>query len=128
MSNEKVSRPTDSEIEILGVLWDKQQASVREVHEELLKTKDSGYTTTLKLMQIMFEKNLVTRNDSKKTHIYFPNITRESARKQFVGKMIHNLFSGSSAALALQALGHANISREELDEIQEMIDQLKANQ
>ena len=128
MSNEKVSRPTDSEIEILGVLWDKQQASVREVHEELLKTKDSGYTTTLKLMQIMFEKNLVTRNDSKKTHIYYPNITRESARKQFVGKTIHNLFSGSSAALALQALGHANISREELDEIQEMIDQLKANQ
>lgn len=128
MINEKFSKPTDSEIEILGILWDKQQASVREVHEELLKKKESGYTTTLKLMQIMFEKNLVTRNDSKKVHIYFPNISKESARKQFVGKMVSNLFSGSSAALALQALGNADISQKELDEIQEMINQLKAKQ
>lgn len=128
MENEKRNRPTESELEILSILWDKQKASVRDVHEELLKTKESGYTTTLKLMQIMFEKGLVTRDDSKKTHTYFPFITRESTRKQFVGKMISNLFSGSSAALALQALGHANISNKELDEIQEMINQLKAKQ
>jgi len=128
MENEKLSRPTDSELEILSILWEKKNASVREVHEELSKTKESGYTTTLKLMQIMFEKGFVTRDDSKKTHIYFPQITRESTRKQFVGKIINNLFSGSPAALALQALGHASLSRKELDDIQEMIDQLKANQ
>lgn len=125
--NEKPIRPTDSELEILSILWDKSKASVREVHDELSKTKESGYTTTLKLMQIMYEKGLVSRDDSKKVHIYFPVITREGARKQFVHKIINNLFSGSSAALAMQALGHARISRDELDEIQGMINQLRAN-
>lgn len=128
MAMEKPNKPTDSELEILSVLWDRSNASVREVHEELTKIKDSGYTTTLKLMQIMYEKGLVTRDDSRKVHVYAPLISRENARKQFVGRMINNLFSGSSAALALQALGHAEISKTELEEIQELINQLKAGQ
>ncbi len=118
-------KPTESELEILGILWNEQSATVRTVHEELSKTKDSGYTTTLKLMQIMHEKGLVTRNDSSKTHIYQPAVSREKTQKQFLNKMINSLFAGSSANLVLQALGGHNASNEELEKIQELITQLK---
>lgn len=121
----KQIKPTESELEILQVLWNKGQATVREVHEELAAIKDSGYTTTLKLMQIMFEKGIVKRDDSNKTHIYQPNITRESTQKQMVGKMVNSLFGGSSTQLVMQALGNANPSKDELDEIQKMLDNLK---
>lgn len=122
---EKALKPTESELEILQVLWNEKEATVRLVHEELSKTKDSGYTTTLKLMQIMHEKGLVTRNDSSKTHIYQPAITRESTQKQLVNKMINTLFAGSSANLVMQALGNHNASNEELEKIQELLNQLK---
>ena len=76
----KATKPTESELEILAILWDKKNATVRSVHEELCKTKDAGYTTTLKLMQIMFEKKLVTRDDSSKTHIYTPAVSKEKTK------------------------------------------------
>src|ERR1700755_2687703 len=101
----KTIKPTESELEILQVLWEKDKASVREVHEELLKTKEAGYTTTLKLMQIMFEKGLVSRDSSSKTHIYTPEVSREKTQKLFVNKMIDSLFAGSPAQLVMQALG-----------------------
>jgi BlaI family transcriptional regulator, penicillinase repressor len=125
MVTEKVLKPTESELEILQVLWNEKAATVRRVHEELSKTKDSGYTTTLKLMQIMHEKGLVTRNDSSKTHIYQPAISRESTQQQFLNKMIDTLFAGSSTNLVLQALGGHNASTEELEKIQLLINQLK---
>jgi len=118
-------KPTESEVEILRVLWDKGTATVREVHEVLSLHKDSGYTTTLKLMQIMFEKGLVKRDDSSKTHIYTPNVSKEKTQQQFVGKMINSLFSGSSTQLVMQALGNNKASKEELDEIQKLLNQLK---
>lgn len=121
----KNQKPTESELEILQVLWNEQSATVRTVHEELSKTKDSGYTTTLKLMQIMHEKGLVTRNDSSKTHIYQPAVSREKTQKQFLNKMINTLFAGSSANLVLQALGGHDASKEELEKIQELISLLK---
>jgi BlaI family transcriptional regulator, penicillinase repressor len=121
----KQIKPTESELEILQVLWDKGQATVREVHEELAAIKDSGYTTTLKLMQIMFEKGIVKRDDSSKTHIYQPNVSRESTQKQMVGKMVNSLFGGSSTQLVMQALGNATPSKDELDVIQKMLDNLK---
>jgi BlaI family transcriptional regulator, penicillinase repressor len=125
MTLTKVLKPTESELEILQVLWNEKAATVRTVHEELSKTKDSGYTTTLKLMQIMFEKGLVTRNDSSKTHVYQAAVTREKTQKQFLNKMIDTLFAGSSANLVLQALGGHSASDEELQQIQELITQLK---
>ncbi len=125
MTAVKNLKPTESELEILQVLWNEQAATVRTVHETLSKTKDSGYTTTLKLMQIMFEKGLVTRNDSSKTHIYQPAVTREKTQKQFLNKMIDTLFAGSSANLVLQALGGHDASEAELEKIQELITQLK---
>lgn len=121
----KHTRPTESELEILQVLWNEKAATVRTVHEELLKTKEAGYTTTLKLMQIMFEKGLVTRDDSSKTHIYQPAVTREKTQKQFLNKMIDTLFAGSSSDLVLQALGGHAASEEELEKIQQLINQLK---
>ncbi len=121
----KQIKPTESELEILRVLWDKNQATVREVHEVLSEHKDSGYTTTLKLMQIMFEKGIVKRDDSSKTHIYKANVSRENTQQQLVGKMIHSLFGGSSTQLVMQALGNHAPNKEELDEIQKLIDNLK---
>jgi BlaI family transcriptional regulator, penicillinase repressor len=125
MMNNKVYKPTEGELEILQVLWEKGKASVRDVHETILQTKDAGYTTTLKLMQIMFEKGLVKRDDSSKVHIYEANVSKEKTQNQFVGKMISSLFGGSSTQLVMQALGSHAPSKEELDEIQQLIDNLK---
>jgi len=121
----KTIKPTESELEILQVLWQKDQASVREVHEELLKTKDAGYTTTLKLMQIMFDKGLVKRDDSFKTHIYQASVSKEKTQKHMLGKMINSLFGGSPGALVLQALGNHKASPAELEEIQRLLNNLK---
>jgi BlaI family penicillinase repressor len=125
MSTTKTKKPTESELEILQVLWERDQASVREVHEELLKTKDVGYTTTLKLMQIMFEKGLVKRDDSYKTHIYQASVSKERTQKHLVGKMVNTLFGGSPAGLVLQALGNHKTSPAELEEIQRLLNNLK---
>lgn len=121
----KAIKPTESELEILQVLWQKGQATVREVHEELSKSRDIGYTTALKLLQIMFEKGLVSRDDSSKTHIYQAAVSKEKTQKQMVGKMISTLFSGSPSELVMQALGNHKASSEELDEIQKLLDNLR---
>jgi len=123
--NNKQIKPTESELEILQVLWEKGRATVREVHEELSAYKDSGYTTTLKLMQIMFEKGLVKRDDSNKTHIYSPNVSREKTQQQMVNKMVDALFGGSATQLVMQALGSSQPNKEELEEIQKLLNDLK---
>jgi BlaI family transcriptional regulator, penicillinase repressor len=125
MAITKTNKPTESELEILQVLWSRTLATVRDVHEELSKTKDSGYTTTLKLMQIMFEKGLVTRDDSHKTHVYQAAITRSSTQSQFLNKMINTLFEGSSTSLVMQALGNHAATNAELEQIQQLINELK---
>jgi BlaI family transcriptional regulator, penicillinase repressor len=125
MATVKNIKPTESELEILQILWKKGTASVREVHEELLETKEAGYTTTLKLMQIMHEKGLVKRDDSIKTHIYQAAVSKEKTQKHLLGKMIDSLFGGSSTELVMQALGNHKASAGELEEIQKMLDNLK---
>ncbi|MBK7883945.1 MAG: BlaI/MecI/CopY family transcriptional regulator [Chitinophagaceae bacterium] len=125
MNSAKVLKPTESELEILQVLWNNETATVRVVHEELAKYKDAGYTTTLKLMQIMFEKGLVTRDDSSKTHIYTAAVSKEKTQKQFLNKMIDKLFAGSTANLVLQALGGHNASKEEIEQIEKLIADIK---
>ena len=121
----EVTWPTDAELNILQVLWERGACTVREVHETLYGNDGAGYTTALKLMQIMFEKGIVIRDDSNKTHIYQPNVTREKTQRHMVGKMIDTLFSGSSAQLVMQALGNSKASKQELDDIQRMLDDLK---
>ena len=126
MSATKYIKPTESELEILQVLWEKGLASVREVHEELSKTKEAGYTTTLKLMQIMNEKGLVKRDDSVKTHIYQPAVSKEKTQKHMLGKMINTLFGGSATELVIQALGNHKASAGELEEIQKLLTEMKS--
>jgi|SRR5436190_12779395 BlaI family penicillinase repressor len=125
MSNTKTIRPTESELEILQTLWTKGLATVREVHEDLAKTKDVGYTTTLKLMQIMHEKGLVKRDDSMRTHVYQAAVNKENTQKHLLGKMIDSLFGGSSTQLVIQALGENKATQEELEKIQALLDNLK---
>ncbi|MEE1945407.1 BlaI/MecI/CopY family transcriptional regulator [Pedobacter sp. KR3-3] len=117
-------KPTEGEMEILQVLWKKGHCTVREVHEDLNK-KDSGYTTTLKLMQIMHEKGMVDRDTSSKTHVYRALINREKTQQQLVNKMIDNVFNGSAARLVMQALGNKTASKEEIDLIKEYLNKLE---
>ncbi len=127
MAAQKMIKPTESELEILQVLWDKETATVREVHEELCRTKDAGYTTTLKLMQIMHEKGIVKRDDSMRTHIYQAAVNKEKTQKHLLNKMIDSLFGGSPTQLVIQALGNEShkASKEELQQIQQLLDSLK---
>ncbi len=127
MSAPKLVKPTESELEILQILWAKGTATVREVHELLAVTKDVGYTTTLKLMQIMNEKGIVKRDDSMRTHVYQAAVNKERTQKHLLGKMIDNLFGGSPTQLVIQALGDEShkASDEELERIQALLDSLK---
>lgn len=123
MGNNNI-KPTEGEMEILQVLWAKGNCTVREVHEALDK-KDSGYTTTLKLMQIMHEKGLVDRDTSSKTHVYRALANQETTQQHLVKKMIDNVFNGSAARLVMQALGNKSASKEEIDLIKEYLDKLE---
>lgn len=124
MSSTNNLKPTESELEILQILWEKKQATVREVHEILEKNKESGYTTTLKLMQIMHEKGLVARDTSSKTHIYRALQNQEKTQQHLVSKMIDNVFNGSAARMVMQALGNHSTSKDEINAIKEYLDQL----
>ncbi len=121
----KTIKPTESELEILQLLWSKGLATVREVHEDLAQTKDVGYTTTLKLMQIMHEKGLVKRDDSMRTHVYQAAVNKEKTQKHLLNKMIDNLFGGSPTQLVIQALGESKATPEEIERIQSLLNDLK---
>ena len=125
MSVTRSIKPTESELEILQILWTKGLATVREEHEELASTKEVGYTTTLKLMQIMHEKGLVKRDDSMRTHVYQPAVNKEKTQKHLLGKMIDSLFGGSPTQLVIQALGESKASPEEIEKIQRILNDLK---
>lgn len=124
MKNLKNIKPTESEMEILQILWDKGPSTVREVHEILEKTRSAGYTSTLKLMQIMHEKELVSRDTSARTHVYDSLVNQEKMQQQLLNKMIDNVFSGSAARLVMQALGNHKANAEELAEIKKYLDNL----
>ncbi|MFN4315989.1 MAG: BlaI/MecI/CopY family transcriptional regulator [Chitinophagaceae bacterium] len=125
MTLTKSIKPTESELEILQILWKRGMATVREVHEELTATKDVGYTTTLKLMQIMHEKGLVKRDDSMRTHVYQAAVNKEKTQKHLLGKMIDSLFGGSPTQLVIQALGEHKASPDEIARIQALLDDMK---
>jgi BlaI family transcriptional regulator, penicillinase repressor len=116
-------KPTESELEILQVIWKKGQCTVRDVHEELAKNKDAGYTTTLKLMQIMHEKGLVERDTTAKTHLYKALITREQAQQTALDKILSTVFKGSTSDLVIQALGHHRASKDEIDAIKSYLEE-----
>jgi predicted transcriptional regulator len=115
-------RPTDAELEILRVLWERGPTTVRQVHEALASTRDTGYTTTLKLMQIMADKGLVTRDESARTHVYEARVSQEQTQRQLLDHLVERAFGGSAAELVLRALSSHNSSDEELREIRKLID------
>jgi len=119
------TRPTDAELAILGVLWRKGPSTVRQVHEALADARETGYTTTLKLMQIMAEKGLVTRDESARTHVYTAGASRDDTQRQLVSDLVDRAFGGSAAALVLQALSAHPASAQELAEIQQLIKDYK---
>lgn len=121
--------PTDSELEILEILWEAGCATVRQVNERLEeKGKNVGYTTTLKMMQIMTEKGLLSRTMDGRTHIYTPVIQEGSARNAMIDRIVDAAFGGSAMKLVLQALGNHKATPEELHEIRKLIDKLEQEQ
>jgi predicted transcriptional regulator len=115
-------RPTDSELAILRILWERGPATVRQVHDALAGTRDTGYTTTLKLMQIMADKGLVKRDESARTHVYAAVATEAQTQRQLVKDLVDRAFGGSAAALVMQALNADGATPDELREIRKLID------
>jgi BlaI family penicillinase repressor len=122
---DKTIRPTDSELEILNILWQKGASTVREVHEILEKNKDAGYTTTLKLMQIMFEKKLLKRDTGNKSHVYEAAVSQEQTQGQLLKRMIDNVYNGSATQLVMQALGNHKTGKKELEQIMEYLKEVE---
>lgn len=122
---ETFQKPTESELEVLKVLWQMGRATVKQVNEEINKTKETGYTTTLKIMQIMFEKGLVSKNAEGKQHIFEAKIGEEDTQKSLLNRFIDSTFQGNAMSLVMQALGNHHASEEELFELKKLIQQLE---
>ena len=118
-------RPTPSELEILGVLWERGPSTVREVRQALDARRPTGYTTVLKLLQIMTEKGLVRRDERERAHRYTPRLPRERTEQQIVGDLLDRAFGGSSSRLVLRALSSRKATPEELDRIRELLDEIE---
>ena len=125
MARHKANGPTDKELTILGILWNNGPSTVRQVNEEMNKRQRTGYTTTLKLMQIMMEKGLVVRDDSKFQHIYRPAVSEEKTQKQVVGDLLEKVFSGSAEKLVMRALSVKKVSAGELAKIKKIIEKIE---
>lgn len=115
-------KPTDAELEILHVLWASGPSTVRQVHDRLSQSRDIGYTTALKLMQIMHEKGLLTRDAESKSHLYTAAVSEEATQHGLVNRFIDTAFRGSASKLVMQILGQHKTSPEELAEIRRLLD------
>jgi BlaI family transcriptional regulator, penicillinase repressor len=120
-------KPTSTELQILGVLWDRGPSTVREIHEILSQSRPLGYTTVLKLLQIMTEKQLVRRNEEARAHVYEAQQPAVATRQQLVGDLLEKAFAGSASQLMMHALAGKQTSLEEIDEIRRMLDEYERN-
>lgn len=118
-------RPTDAELAILRVLWRRGPSTVKQVHEELSRHSSSVYTTTLKILQIMTEKGLVTRDESQRAHLYTARLPEEETQSQIVGDLLDRVFEGSAGRLVMRALSSRPASAGELEEIRKLLDRLE---
>ena len=125
MSKRRAPRPTDAELEILNVLWQRGAATVREVHEELSAGRAPLYTTVLKMLQIMTEKGLVERDESQRAHLYRARLARDETQRQLLNDLLARAFDGSASKLVMQALSAKEASAEELTEIRAMLDRFE---
>jgi predicted transcriptional regulator len=122
MSRNVLPRPTDAELAILRVLWERGPSTVRQVHEVLSRERPTAYTTALKLLQIMTEKGLVRRDESERTHIYHVRLSEEQTQRQLVRDLLDRAFGGSASKLVMQALSARRATPEELGEIRRLLD------
>ena len=128
MGDKPTPRPTDAELAILSVLWERGPSTVREVHEALLsQSHDGGYTTVLKLMQIMTDKGLVDRDESQRAHVYTSRHGEQRTQRQLLGDLMDRAFGGSPAKLVMQALSASKASAEDLSAIRNLLDQMEEN-
>ena len=127
MIEKAIPRPTDAELSILRVLWQRGPSTVREVHDALSSTQATGYTTVLKLMQIMTEKGLVVRDESERAHVYEASHSEQRMQRHIVADLVERAFGGSSAKLVMQALSGRKTSPAELNEIRELLDRLEGD-
>jgi BlaI family penicillinase repressor len=118
-------RPTPAELEILRLLWEHGPSTVREVQERMEHDRPTGYTTVLKLLQIMTEKNLVRRDETARAHVYAPRAPEDQTQRQLVRDLLDRAFGGSATKLVMHALSAGKTSREELARIREMLDRLE---
>lgn len=125
MSNRILPRPTDAELAILRVLWQRGPSTVREVLEEMSRDRPTGYTTVLKMLQIMTEKGLVRRDESERTHIYEARLTEEQTQQQLVGDLLDRAFGGSAQKMVMQALAARQSSPEELAQIRRLLSDME---
>ena len=125
MPDSTLPRPTDAELEILKVLWRRGPCTVREVFDSLSASKQTGYTTVLKFMQIMAEKGLVRRDETERAHRYEAALAEEETQRQLVGDLLRRAFDGSAKRLVMQALSTERASAGELDEIRRLLDRLE---
>ena len=125
MADKPTPRPTDAELAILRVLWTRGPSTVRDVHQALMKSQGSGYTTVLKLLQIMTDKGIVTRDESERAHVYSPRLSQRRTQRQLLGDLVDRAFGGSSAKLVLHALSERPASSEELRDIRALLDTLE---
>jgi predicted transcriptional regulator len=125
MENELSPKPTEAELEILQILWQNGPSTVRVVNGLLSRQKEVGYTTTLKIMQIMNEKGLVRRDEDNRTHIYQANVSERETQQHLLGRFLNTAFRGSAMKLVMQALGNHQTSKEELDQIRQLLDQIE---
>ena len=123
MTRQTTPRPTDAELAILRVLWQRGPSTVRQVQETLSQDRPTGYTTVLKMMQIMTDKGLVRRDESQRAHIYHPVFAEEETQQRLVGDLIERAFGGSTTNLVMQALSAKKASPEELAEIRRLLDE-----
>jgi len=122
------NHPTDAELAILTVIWDRGRATVREVHAVLEGTSGVGYTTVLKTLQIMTDKGLVRRDETSRAHVYEATSSREDAQRGLVGDLVDRAFAGSAARLAMQALAGGQASSEEIAAIRRLLDSLEEDE
>jgi predicted transcriptional regulator len=125
MARKSLPRPTDSELEILRVLWQRGPSTVREVHEAINESRPTGYTTVLKMMQIMTEKELVQRNEEQRAHVYEARLAQGETQRQLLGDLIERAFDGSAKQLVMHVLSEKKASAEDLSEIRQLLDEFE---
>ena len=125
MARQDIPQPTDTELTILGILWDNGPSTVRQVNDAMNQTKATGYTTTLKLMQIMTEKGLLLRDESQFKHIYRPAISEEKTQTKLIGDLLQRVFSGSAEKLVMRALSAKKVSAKELTKIKRILEKIE---